>query len=415
MPHTQLHTQPPQQRHEHSHLSSQQQLLQHHHNHHHHHHLHYRHDPVTEIDSGNDSSNTASASNSDDDDDHDLSFPSPGFFEGAEKLFEVVFRADGEANAQCNDNNGRGGLRAVERAVWEGLLKRVNCEIVSSLSNEYMDSYVLSESSMFVYPRKFILKTCGTTTLLHAVEPFLAIARSCGLVEVENVFYSRKCFIEPARQILPHGDFNSEVAKLKTFFADGESFTLGPMNGDHWYLFAAGQACSMTPVPRSMPAEVVPDQTLEVLMHELDPKAMRHFYRNKAFVSTRTASRASGIMDLVPEAQVDDLVFDPCGYSANGVIDESYFTIHVTPQPECSFASFETNIPLENYTNLINKVVRVFCPRRFTVTLFASNSAICGPSNKGFDVKKIHGFHRTIHTVTHLNTHNVTYVHFVRA
>jgi len=71
---------------------------------------------------------------------------------------------------------------------------------------------------MFVYPRKFILKTCGTTTLLHAVKPFLELARSCGLVEIENVFYSRKCFIQPERQILPHGNFKSEVAELKDIF-----------------------------------------------------------------------------------------------------------------------------------------------------------------------------------------------------
>ena len=150
-------------------------------------------------------------------------------------------------------------------------------------------------------------------------------------------------------------------------------------------------------------------------MHDLDPRAMRHFYRNEAFVSTRAASRASGVMDLVPDASVDDLVFDPCGYSANSVLDDSYFTIHVTPQPECSFASFETNLPLESYTNLINKVVDVFCPSRFTVTLFTNETAICGKSFEGIDTKKIQGFQRTSYTVTHFATHNLTFVHFMRS
>ena len=77
--------------------------------------------------------------------------------------------------------------------------------------------------------------------------------------------------------------------------------------------------------------------------------------------------QVSGIADLVPGMTLDELVFNPCGYSANGILDGSYFTIHVTPQPYCSFASFETNLPLEQYTALIAQVVAIFQPRRFQV------------------------------------------------
>ena len=69
----------------------------------------------------------------------------------------------------------------------------------------------------------------------------------------------------------------------------------------------------------------------------------------------------------MPNAALDELVFNPCGYSANGVLDDVYFTIHVTPQPYCSFASFETNVPMDKYTSLINRVAAIFRPRRFQV------------------------------------------------
>jgi S-adenosylmethionine decarboxylase len=68
-----------------------------------------------------------------------------------------------------------------------------------------------SESSMFVYPHKLILKTCGTTTLLKAVPAILRIAARIGLDRVWRVFYSRKTFMFPERQEYPHSGWDCEV------------------------------------------------------------------------------------------------------------------------------------------------------------------------------------------------------------
>ena len=56
------------------------------------------------------------------------------------------------------------------RSGLEDLLSIVNCAIVSTTRNSQVDAYVLSESSMFISRRRFILKTCGTTTPLDCIE-----------------------------------------------------------------------------------------------------------------------------------------------------------------------------------------------------------------------------------------------------
>lgn len=76
-----------------------------------------------------------------------------------------------------------------------------------------------SESSMFVYPHKLILKTCGTTTLLLALPRILEVAKQyCGFEKVWRVFYSRKAFMFPERQVGPHRSWESEVEFLNRYF-----------------------------------------------------------------------------------------------------------------------------------------------------------------------------------------------------
>ena len=56
------------------------------------------------------------------------------------------------------------------------------------------------------------------------------------------------------------------------------------------------------------------------------------------------------------------------GYSLNALItNDSYATIHVTPEKDYSYASFETNADLELDTgDVLKKVLSTFQPKRFT-------------------------------------------------
>lgn len=47
-------------------------------------------------------------------------------------------------------------------------------------------------------------------------------------------------------------------------------------------------------------------------------------------------------------------------------------TIHITPEPEFSYVSFETNVPQKSYKDLIARVVATFGPKQFVMTFFTN-------------------------------------------
>lgn len=59
-----------------------------------------------------------------------------------------------------------------------------------------------------------------------------------------------------------------------------------------------------------------------------------------------------------------------------------YMTIHITPEPEFSYVSFESNVASSNYGDLISRVIKLFQPGKFVVTIFANKVSIPSASNK---------------------------------
>jgi S-adenosylmethionine decarboxylase len=447
------------------------------------------------------------------------------------------------------------GLKAVSPEIWNGMLDLVHCKVLSIVESEHVDAYLLSESSMFVFPHKVILKTCGTTTLLYGLTRLLEIAAlnagfpqaktnlSPGVAAVAapyRVFYSRKNFLFPNKQQGPHRSWLDEVRFLDKLFLRGSAYLIGKMNGEHWYLYITEPHTEMTPpsspvdgrgtktrllaAPRSSVGLIAgeeEDETLEILMTDLDDTNARQFYLEDASavaegryvkearkarqdaihslgslqsagqaitpasddvepkygqfpkkvgfcdaeddaafsifgppspvpsdcslsmsssMEARTlpdrlateghtlgsvVSECSGLADLYPlsqypDARIDAYLFAPCGFSANGVVpapgpgltlppaavsvgtsnDQQqqqhklrraahYFTVHVTPEPHCSYASFETNVPARGpdgrgtTADVIERVVRIFRPGRFSVTLFEAKRVFGGSPGPG--------------------------------
>lgn len=286
------------------------------------------------------------------------------FYEGTEKLLEVWFtRSDGRAADSCCD------LRKIQRPAWESVLKFVRCEILSFRRGEHFDAYVLSESSMFVYKDRIILKTCGQTTLLNCIEPLLYLARKVGQFdEVLDVFYSRKNFMRPDLQDSSHRNFHNEIEILDNEFEVGSAYCLGKLNRNCWYLYTLHPEKGVT----------IADQTLELIMVDLDEQVMSLFTQSVC-ASARDATQKSGIERLFGAAGfqvIDDYLFNPWGYSMNGFLRSGhYVTIHVTPEPEFSYVSFETNAPMSSYFELIMRVLKLFRPNKFMMTIFANEAS----------------------------------------
>lgn len=199
------------------------------------------------------------------------------------------------------------------------MLDLVNCKVLSVVESEHVDAYLLSESSMFVFPHKLILKTCGTTTLLAGLPRMLEIAAlfakfphrianqklGTGTAAIPyRVFYSRKNFLFPDRQRGPHRSWRDEVNSLDKIFFGGSAYMIGKMNGEHWYLYLTEPNTILTPpsTPERRETETkllnLPlskasltacdnynddqDETLELLMTDLDQDRAKQFHLDHA-------------------------------------------------------------------------------------------------------------------------------------
>ncbi|KAF2087633.1 S-adenosylmethionine decarboxylase [Saccharata proteae CBS 121410] len=487
-----------------------------------------------------------------------IDLDSSNAFEGPEKLLEVWFSPSATA---LPASAGQTGLKGVAADTWKEMLDLVNCKVLSVVESEHVDAYLLSESSMFVFPHKLVLKTCGTTTLLLGLPRMLEIALSAGFPGVSadlpksipaaatpyRVFYSRKNFLYPDQQKGPHRSWRDEVKFMDKMFMGGSAYMIGKMNGEHWYLYITGPDTQLTPPPTpdsertvnetetktmDMPqrllvgdsTEEAPDETLEVLMTDLDEENARQFYLEDAsavaegryFQEARKARKSAikslgiiqeeegsaesslagstllngrsnnndnfdvfeqtssdhsgfpsdedeedltfpeeltteghtlgtvvsetcGLADVYPtskypDARIDAYLFTPCGFSANGVIPAPggvgpsdnpghYFTVHVTPEPQCSYASFETNVPARQTgretADIVEQVVRIFKPGRFSVTLFeakpGAEAELPGQAaKKGGRMDSIKGYRRVDRIVHDLDGYDLVFRYYER-
>ncbi|KAL4361914.1 hypothetical protein GQ457_04G010520 [Hibiscus cannabinus] len=300
-------------------------------------------------------------------------------FEGYEKRLEITFFEPGI----FTDPEGK-GLRALTKAQLDEILGPAECTIVSSLSNKLVDSYVLSESSLFVYPYKIIIKTCGTTKLLFAIPPILKLAGSLSLA-VKSVRYTRGSFIFPGAQPFPHRNFSEEIAILDEYFGKlggSNAYIMGGLDKQKWHVYSA--------TAKSVPTNG-PTYTLEMCLTGLDRERASVFYKDQS-ASAAVMTVNSGIRKILPKSEICDFEFDPCGYSMNAIEGAAISTIHVTPEDGFSYASFEAvgyDLKEVDLKQLVERVLVCFKPSDFSVAVHVD---VAGQSLEQMCMLDVKGF-----------------------
>jgi len=264
------------------------------------------------------------------------------FFEGSEKKVEMIF------------DHSLGSLREWPVAVWKTIVAKANATVLSKVSDKTCDAYLLSESSLFVYSDRLVMITCGETSLISAIEE---IFQHADLDKLRLLVFERKNEMLPLQQ---RSNFEADVAYLNARLG-GNAIRFGSPEGNYVQCYYYSN--------NYHPEE--PDLTLEILMHDLSCSAEKKFVesnRNELY-------RETNIHQLFPGFQTDDFFFEPMGYSLNSIGEGDYYTIHVTPQAHCSYASFETNHHFHgDIKKTIYQVLGIFKPKSFSLLLFESET-----------------------------------------
>lgn len=277
-------------------------------------------------------------------------------FEGPEKTLTLSFK---------RRRMSVPSLRTIPQSTWEGILKHAKCEILSTVEtsppkvcmkgkdqvchSKGVTAYLLSESSLFVTDNTLTMKTCGRTTPLNALNPILDLVvpnwRKKGPAHYTRyATYMRLGYMRPEDQISPHTSWEEEVQMMDAHFK-GESVVLGSETNSVQHAYVANY----------LPAtEIVDTVSTQVALTNLNtPESMRRFGKcfgeaNDLFQLAQhwTSLHGNETRSVTSSPTLDERMFEPFGYSSNAVYGKHFTTIHVTPQPGCSYISVETSMPM---------------------------------------------------------------------
>lgn len=301
-------------------------------------------------------------------------------FEGIEKRIEIFFRVGSEDGV---------GLRALPRNSWDHVCSAAVCTIIHHEPSERFDSFILSESSLFVFRDRVMIKTCGTTRPLFSVDAIISEAKKVGL-EALDMTYSRGSFLFPDRQLHPHNDLKTEIDFLADFAVDGmhirgKTCLIGNPEGLYWLVHRK----QLYPQPDAVCTDTSHRIMVDCIMTGLpDDVREKYFKSADRTEDSNEAFMSDSVQPIEASYRIAGKCYDPCGYSCNAhsQTDDRYFTVHITPEKAFSYASVEAVFRKEESSStqdllvdihaFVERVIAVFRPGNIIVTVLSPNDSV---------------------------------------
>lgn len=185
----------------------------------------------------------------------------------------------------------------------------------------------MSESSLFVWQDRLLILTCGETQLVNSIEYFI---KQIGKDKIKQLTYQRK------NEYFAHAQpscFDDDIKQLSKYL-NGSVYRFGELDGHHNYLFSYDNGFIAIPE----------DKSYEFIAYQISDTASTLL--TTSGISAIEIREFLSLDTVLPDFTIDDFVFKPYGYSLNAIKENKYLTIHVTPQANSSYISFESNIDL---------------------------------------------------------------------
>lgn len=264
------------------------------------------------------------------------------FYEGSEKKAEVVVK-----RSQLD-------LLSLPTSFWEKLVHSCQANIISSIKNNNIHAYLLSESSLFVSSERFSIITCGETKLIESLIFFLKEFDSS---VVELVTFQRK---NEYCSELQRSSFSQDRIELEEL-TPGLSYIIGTRGGHHNFIFESSVENDCRDFQ---------EQTYEIFLYNISQE-VSSFLRDPK-VTKDAIRKKINLHELVTDVVIDDHLFDPFGYSLNAISKDraDYLTIHMTPQKDNSYISYESNLPI---IKSLKMIIKVFKPESFDLIGYNEN------------------------------------------
>lgn len=260
------------------------------------------------------------------------------FFEGSEKKVQIIVN---ESKLSL--------LKDIADSFWHELVQSSGAKVLSTIENKVCKAFLLSESSLFIWPNKLLLITCGTTQLVKSIEFFIS---EFSLTPIEQILYQRK------NEYFSHAQpscFSQDIKVLRKHMP-GTAYRFGALDSHHNYLFHQENNYKAN----------INDKNYEIVAYHISNSASKLLTHGN--LSAFEIRELFQINELFPHFTIDDHVFHPFGYSLNGIENDNYFTIHITPQAESSYISVSANFDL---IALLPKLISILQPT--TIDILTSN------------------------------------------